>query len=444
MRRLLSDAAYTSASHVTAALMQLALQVYVVRSTSLAAFGSYATALAIAVTAETIFVTRSGELALQFVGRHWVAREPGLAFAAAQKIRALDWRINWTLWGALVASVVLYPGGMTATRWYVVVLGLTIPAQIGFGVSKSMFIATSRLKEQAVFEIGQSAVAVVVGVIGVATYGIAGLIVSQVVVALLKTLAAQAITRRWWPTAVRNPDTVAKSRAVVDQHAWSRFGLHAVVRNAFMYGTSQVDVLLLAAARGSETVAIYKVAKTVAALPTRAAGAAWGALRPRLLRTWQAGEAKRSLALIGWPSLLMTVGMAIAAVPAGYLADDVLRVLYGPFYTSGSVALLVLLVGNWLFGAATAWFNFWVIISEERGAGTVTYAILFLLTLGGGWTFGTRSPVAMAVAVSVAMVVTSAACWLLLLRRARGLTGSAHPPALDPQQGSPARGHNGP
>ncbi|MGH7430123.1 MAG: hypothetical protein ACREJ4_17450, partial [Candidatus Methylomirabilaceae bacterium] len=145
MKRLLSDTGYTGASHATSTALQLALQVFVVRATSLDAFGAYATALAISVTVETIFVNRSGELALQFLGRHWVAGEHALSYAAGRKIQAQDWVVNWTLWAVMAAVTLLLPSRMTETRWYVLLLGLTIPAQTGFGVSKSLFIASSRL-----------------------------------------------------------------------------------------------------------------------------------------------------------------------------------------------------------------------------------------------------------------------------------------------------------
>lgn len=421
MKRLLSDAGYTAASHLTAAALQLVLQIFVVRTTSLDAFGAYATALAISTTVETIFVTRSGELALQFIGRHWVAGEYSLSYAAGRKVQAQDWTLNWTLWAVIATVALLLPSKMTDTRWYVLLLGLAIPAQIGFGVSKSVFIASARLKAQALFEIAVSIASLAFGVVGVVAAGIRGLIVSQVLVALLKTLAAAAITHPWWPTSVREPDTLARASVVISRYAWWSLGGHSVLRNAFMYGAGQMDILWFAAVRGNEAVALYKVAKTLAALPVRAVGPIWGALRPRILQAWHAGDRVRMLRLIGWPSFIILGGLAVAALPASYLADDMLRLAYGVSYAAASVPLLVLLCGTWVFGAATAWYNFWVIISQERGVGTTTYAILFVLTLVGAWAFGSRSALGMAIAVSGAMVFTTFICWAVFLSRLRRL-----------------------
>jgi len=47
VKQLLSNTAYTGLSHFTAAIFQIALQIFVVRSTSTKEFGEYTTALAL-------------------------------------------------------------------------------------------------------------------------------------------------------------------------------------------------------------------------------------------------------------------------------------------------------------------------------------------------------------------------------------------------------------
>jgi O-antigen/teichoic acid export membrane protein len=163
-------------------------------------------------------------------------------------------------------------------------------------------------------------------------------------------------------------------------------------------------------------VGIYRAAKTLSALPARAAGPVWAAVRPRLLRAIHERQQARLRRLIMLPAAAM-LAAAVVALPFALLWGEALvSRVYGPGFADATRPLLLLLAGTWTFGAITAWFPFWVIITERRADGARTYSLLFALTVGTALAFGHRSAAYMALAVGSSLVVSAAVAWGAFLR----------------------------
>lgn len=424
VKRVASDASYIGLSHFITAVSQVCLQVYVVRATSPFAFGEYAAALAMATLVESIFLARSGEVALQYVGKYWIAGDYRAARASARRIRRLDWIVNWSLYG-LVAIFAFALSRLFRVNWlYILGLGLMIPAQVGYGIYKSLFIASARLKEQGMFETVCALGQLVLGVVGVYFVGIPGLIAGMVAGALGKNLLAQEITGLWWPADEGPGGNNGREECGKEVEGWWRSGIHSISRNAFANGANQADIVILNVAQGAEWVAIYKVAKTLAGLPVRVVGPLWSALRPRMMKAWHAGDKRLLSRCVVTPSILLLVGFVLVMVPAGFFADDLIELLYGKVYVAATLPFLTLLVGTWFFSGMTAWFNFLVIIGEEKLSGTLTYGFLFVVTVLSGIFYGGGSAERMSIAVSASMIGTSILCWVVFGQKLRSLRPS--------------------
>lgn len=413
MRRLFSDISYTGTSHVFSSLMLLGVQIFIVRATSPQAFGEYISATATVSLAQILLLARGGEVALQHIGKHWSLGDYAAAHSVARQLKKLDWTLNWAFYALLALLTPLLFRALKLNALYVLGLALAIPAQIGFGVYKSMFIATHRLKHQALFEITYSLVYGVLCVLGVYLYGIPGLICAVVLASLFKTLLARHITEKWWPEDARSASDDA-----VKIGFWTGVGIQPTIRNAFINGANQIDILILNAAIGAQHAAIYKVAKSMATLPARIAGPMWSALRPRMLKAWHARDKARLKRLIIIPSLIMISALAVAFVPLWHLADDFMVMLYGEEYASAALPFLILIVGAWFFsGCVSPWFNFLVIIDDRKLTGTLIYGFWFSAVLVGGYLLGGRSATHMAAVVSGVMLTVSLICWVTYLKQ---------------------------
>lgn len=411
MRTLSGDTGAIAVSHALSAGVQLALQVLIVRVTTPVDFGRYVAALAFVTIVEAVVVSRGGELALQFVGNAWVEKRFADARRAASRVLRQDALLQTIAFFILVAGAWALASIYPLDIWLVSGLALVIPAQIGYGVHKSVFIASGRLKEQAAFEAVTVLVQSSLVATGVLMVGIEGVVVGQVLGTGLKNLMARQWTRRWWPSVeAQEPDSDGPIAS------WRWFTVLSVIRNTFAHASNQVDIIILNGTGSANAVAVYKVARTLAALPTRVTQPFWVALRPSLMEALAQRRAEWIRRLVGLPALVMLGALAVGVWPIAEFGDDVIAKVYGSAYAAAGTPLVVLTVGAWVFGAVTGWLGFWVVVSEERRAGTATFGLLLGLMVLTGTLYGRGSPIRMAVAVATSMVVASAFGWLLLAR----------------------------
>jgi O-antigen/teichoic acid export membrane protein len=419
VKNILSDTTFTGLSQLILSLSQIILQIFIVRFTSQQAFGEFVTANAIENLIEIIFITRSSELALQYVGKYWVAGDHIAARICMNRIIRLDWMINWSIYAFIIVFSILISQVIKFNPIYLIGLGLQIPMQIGYGVYKSIFISSSKIREQAVFEMSFSCTYIFLCLISVSWLGIPGLITAFVVSAFFKNCLARIITDRWWLPVDQSIGILAEKKDLVNAELWWNFSMHSMLRNTFISAANQVDVLILTAFKGPESTAIYKIARSLSSLPARVIAPIWSALRPRLMYAYHTGNSKQLLKLIVVPAAIMLGLLILTLVPIYFFADDLIVIMYGKSYVLSTLPFLILLIGTWFYAAITAWFNFWIVISNLMQLGTLISGFLLVTTLIMGILFGSKSIVSMAIAVSVSMVMTSILCWLVVIKYLR-------------------------
>ncbi len=419
------DAAWTAISHFTVALSMLAVQVAVVRLTNKAAFGAYAAAAALASLCEAMVVPRGGDLALQFVGRFLARGRAAHARAAARRVVQRDWLIMGATFLFLALAALPLSRIVDTEAWLIPACALTIPAQVGYGTYKAILIADSRIREQAWLEIGYAVVYAVLAPVAVFAAGIGGFAVAVGACALAKTLTARAVALRRWEARSADPEEPSAQEDVAAE-PWERSEGHAILRNGFLYGASQVDVLVLSALGSRESVAVYRVAKSLAGLPARVAGPVWAAIRPRLLRAWHARDAVGAWRLVTRPAAVF-VFIGLAVLPGVWLVRDwLVEGLYGAEYRVAALPFVLLLCGTWLQGAVSAWFGFWVVLAERRRTGTMVALLTFLAMLAGSLWAGRRGALSVAIAVTSSFTVVSVIHWIVFWRALRRLRLHGH------------------
>ena len=109
-------------------------------------FGMFALAQTYINLIEMTVVVRGGEVALYWIGRSWKERNISIVrgYAKFLSYRELVWNI--LTYVAIVLSVFLLKKTDKFDPYLVTILGLSIPAQSGYGVAKSIFVASDRIK----------------------------------------------------------------------------------------------------------------------------------------------------------------------------------------------------------------------------------------------------------------------------------------------------------
>lgn len=422
MKRVISDGKYIIVAQLIATLTQLAILSFTAHSVSVREFGEFTTANTIECLIESIFISRSGELALHYIGKHWTDGNHENAQQYGNHIRRMDWIINWLIYFIIITIAFSSSKTLNFNAWYLIILGLQIPAQIGFGVYKNLFIITSKIKKDAILSIFVSLLQFITSIVAIYYLGISGLIVSFVFVSLIKTLLYKWVSDKLWQEpkvrakgATLGVVEVVKEEDNLDLKAWWVFNLHSILRNTFINASGQIDILLLSFFKGSEAVAVYKVAKTLASTPNKIASPIWSTLRPQLLQAYYKVEYSKLLKLIAIPSGFLVVVLLILIIPITLIGETIVLLIFGYQYIDAVVPSFILLIGLWLFSSVNGWFNFWIIISGHLKSGTLIYGALFLMITAACFILRNYSLEVVTIGIATSMLIASIGCWVIFL-----------------------------
>lgn len=406
MKRFLTDASVVGMSHAVAALTLISVQVTLARSLSASDFGTILVVQAGVNLAESVFVSRSGEVALHWIGRAW-GSSAAYGYAKFLERRELYW--NFGVYALLMVLIWPLNTVFAIDPVLLAMLGLSIPAQSGYGVAKSVFISAGRLRLQSGFEIVWCITYLSMTIPLTLLFGLYGFVWASVAAALLKTGAGRWLTRRLWPLS-------SVSIADLKPPAIS-LSAHSVLRNLCSSIAAQADVLILGASASKETVAIYKVARTLANMPSRIAGPVWSLLRPRLLKALRLNDDRQFRRLIVFPGLgLIFVGALVSPI-LWYGSETLVVGLYGDLYQSSANLFLTLFVGAWFFGAVTGWIGFVAVVAKRKLFTTGLFVLLALFVVSAAFLAG-DSATYMAIGVASAMGLISLLAWSMLCRPA--------------------------
>ncbi len=410
MKRFTSDALVTAGSHACAAVSLLLLQAIMVRFLSRNSYGAFALAQSFVLIFESIFVPRSGEIALQLIGKAWY-HEPGKVVFLTNRLRSEEMYWNLTIFGLLTFAAFLLANHFKVNPLLVVGLSLAIPFQSGFGVSKAVIIGAYKIRQQSQFEIAISILTLLAMGLGVWFLGLIGAVIGYVLVAGIKTTWAHL-----WANKLISNYCLADSKYKVEvkELVLHRLSAIAVWRNGCQALTNQVDVFIIGSALGNETVALYKSAKTFAAMPSRIVAPIWGAMRPRLMDAIHNDDTKRLVRLIVAPGLSLLV-LGIVSYPLLRLVSPSLfGLIYTRAYLDAVKPMLILTIGGWVLTAASGWLGFVAIIVERKIITTILFTLNAAIIVIGGF-FLHRNIICMAAVVCSASIITSVVAWYWLI-----------------------------
>lgn len=412
MRQIHRDLTLVGLSHVISAGCLIGIQIFLARQLGSEDFGTFILCQTVANVLEATIVARSGEVALYTLSRVWTKnstyQESVSGFSAYLRIREFLWNISAYV-GLLVAS-----SGLTFFKiinielLLVALIGLTIPFQTTYGVSKALLVVSGDIKLQSQFQIFYSLCLTFVIILLVLMFGVYGAGLAYVTMALVKTLLAYNITQRFIDA------NKVKDSIVRPPH--NNLSVHAIVRNISKNITTQGDILVLGAVAEPSSVAVYKIAKSLANLPVRISDPLWSVLRPRFLNAIKTLDIKKLKYMIVLPSVMFMIFGYIIVLPILYLyIKPLLGASYGVNYVTASNPFLILFLGTWLYGAVTGWLNFFLIISSNKIFGSAMGVVLAASGLIGA--YASKGDIdLLAIWISASLMVASLSAWWLAFK----------------------------
>jgi O-antigen/teichoic acid export membrane protein len=293
-----------------------------------------------------------------------------------------------TALGAIAIARVLHGLGLLGQPSAVVLGALLVPALAGSTLYTEFARASNKvgvafapalIARPALIGIGAGALFAAHGALSTN-----GALVVTLVAAYTVLMLQYALTRRLFS----GPSSAHTS--VVELREWFGVGVTLLAASAFVITLMQVDIVIVGAFRGARDAGIYAAASKTASLVAFVVIAVNAAAAPQFASLWALGRiddlqrlVTKLVAVIFWPSLLISAGLAI-------LSDPLLG-LFGAEFHRARPALLILLASQVLSAAAGSVGYLLTLTGYHREATRaigVSALTCVLLAVAGVWAFG--------------------------------------------------------
>lgn len=376
-RTLFRQVSLTSVSSIFLSVVQLAVQVYVVRQTTQTDYGFFAFTFAIYSVLEALTTGFSSDLSMHFLGENSV-REP----VEIQGSRIVTLLMYDALFYLPVCALCMAGGyaltalpGFDLFTWTALCLSLMF--QIGYSAVKNLLIVYNLIEIQTKYELQCIFLILILSLAGTGLGGIKGYALSIAAYQFSKTWLGILKVRQLGvsiPFCKRNLVSILSNRPFP-----TRIILSSISRNGLSNLYSQLDILLLGFLSNNLTyLANYKVAKTLSGVPTKIVYPVWAALRGRMVQAHYKKDFVRLRMLVVRPVLVFTGVFILLFGIAFLLSPHIVPLLYGHQYISSVPVFLVLLAGVLALQLSNNWFSFWVVMARRSSA----YSLILLIQTG--------------------------------------------------------------
>jgi O-antigen/teichoic acid export membrane protein len=398
----------------TAIVIVFLTQVIIVRMLDISSYGVYAVIAAVISIIEGPLITRGGELALREAGRKWNDDRYGEAVSVINYINRNETSIFWMVYITIVIASFIFSEMIFDTDpIYLSILALSIPVQVGYGAYKNFLTITNNIRLQSYTEVLFASFTMLSVVIGILLYGLSGLLAALVLSALVKT----RVSKYFYVKTLAGFGVVSdsgQSEGVI-QEDFRKRSTSSMFRVLLQNGIMQVDIIILGLFQKPEVVAIYKVGKTLAGLPTKVSIPVWKYLHPAMVKAVNLRDVHLTRKTVFKGSAIVASLFALIYVAALLFGEDVVRFLYGENYTQSTTIFMILLLGYGAFYAVNGWFKTWVALIDNFYIGSAYFLCVLVGVVIVSLAFNDDIE-KLSTAISMVLVAMTAASYLLSYR----------------------------
>ena len=397
----------------TAILVVFLTQVIIVRMLDISSYGVYAVIAAFISIIEGPLITRGGELALREAGKKWNDDRHNEAVSVINYINRNEKSIFWIVYAAIAIASFIFSEKMFDTDpLYLVILALSIPAQVGYGAYKNFLAITNNIKLQSYTEVLFASFTMLSVVVGISLYGLPGLLAALVLSAWIKT----RVSKYNYVRVLAGFGVVDSGLSEVVIHEdFRKRSTSSMFRVLLQNGIMQVDIIILGLFQKPEVVAIYKVGKTLAGLPTKVSIPVWKYLHPAMVKAVNLRDVHLTRKTVFKGSAIVASLFALIYLAALLFGEDVVRFLYGENYTQSTTIFMILLLGYGAFYAVNGWFKTWVALIDNFYIGSAYFLCVLVGVVIVSLAFNDDIE-KLSTAISMVLVAMTAASYLLSYR----------------------------
>ncbi len=362
-------------------------------------YGIYIGTLSIIALVEVPLVVRGSEVSLRRLGSYWQQGGRNIS-VIVKRINREDLLLFLTVFVLMILASGWLSAISGANQLFFIILTLIIPAQIGYGVFKSYFMIFDIIPLMVKFELTYTLVMLVLTLAGFSLFGMFGLAWAVVLSMLLKTYLAFLFTKSYLPSK----DT---PELPVSEQDFQNDSLYSIFRNVCSNGINQIDVVVLAAFQTPQTVAIYKISKSLSSLPTKISFPVWRYLQPKLIQAVLNDDKVKMRKSIFYGTAVLTLLIALIFPLVWIVGQEMIVLLYGQAYREAFQPLLILILGVWVFNGLTGWFKILAVVSKSQRFSLLAYVLMFATLIVVSLLFGRYGPIEMAYTLSGIFLVFS-------------------------------------
>ena len=354
-------------------------QVLIVRLLDVTDYGVYALLVAVISIIEVPLIGRSGELVLKLAGEKWNNDQRKDAISIINYIIKTEKKMFWFIYFLLiVASFVLFHLFDTDSI-YLAILSLTIPMQIGYGSYKSFLTITNNVHLLSIIEVCYALFTFVLIYIGLYLFSLNGLMFTLVGAAIAKTQVSKFFYKKQLIKYSIDPSFTGIY--AVNQLGFRKRSFNSIFRLFIQNSILQADIIILGVLQKPELVAIYKVGKSLAGLPTKVSIPVWKFLYPSLVKAVNLRDSNLAGSTIIKGSFIVAFLFFLIYIGSWLVGEKLIQMLYGADYGESYSVFLVLLVGYGAFYAVNGWFKIWVALIDEMFIGSIYYLVTLIIVI---------------------------------------------------------------
>ena len=354
-------------------------QVVIVRLLGVADYGVYAIIAAVISITDGPLVTRGGELVLRVAGEKWNNGQRKDAIAVINYVIKTERKMFWFVYAALVVISFVFFRFFDIDPLYLAILSLSIPMQIGYGSYKSFLTITNNVSLQSFIEVFYALFAFAAVYVGLILFGLKGLLYAMVAAAILKTQVSRFFYEKQLAKYSIDSDTVGIYD--VDQVDFRKRSFNSMFRVFLQNGILQADIIILGLLQKPELVAVYKVGKSLAGLPTKVSIPVWKFLYPSLVKSVNLRDSDLARSTVKKGSLIVAFLFCLICIGGWFVGEKIIQMLYGMEYSDSYLVFLVLLIGYGAFYAVNGWFKTWVALIDEMFIGSIYYLVTLIFVI---------------------------------------------------------------
>ena len=360
-------------------------------------YGKFAATVALIAIIEVPLIVRTSEITLRNLIK--LKDNLGIYISFEKKLLITDVKLLIGAYLFLLINSSWLSSLLEINIYQFILMSLVIPAQIGYGIYKSRFVIFDKIPQLVRIEFVYSLLYMTSLVISYQVLGMFGLAGGLVLMMFIKTFLAYNLTKSYIP---KFSDV---SQLPYKQNPADSF--FSIVRSTVANGINQIDLILISFFQNSQDVALYRVAKSLASLPTKITFPIWRYLQPKLIFAIDNNDHKKMKRLIFSGTIISSLVVVLSFLITYFIGDIVIDTLYGAEYKKSLLPLLYLLFGIGLFNCVTGWFKIWSSVSKAQLSSVLIYLTIFIAFVSFGTLFGRSSINEMAFVVSAVLACGS-------------------------------------